>query len=148
MRARRTASAVAMAVLVSVPGPAAAVGLPPTPVPRAEYPAATTYPVGFTDPQSVAIADFTGDGRADVALSTGFHFDPAHDYKVFLFPQLANGRLADPVAFDTHSVSGSDSNSLTVADLDGDGDLDLLLAHLRGLDVFEWSGGTFLPARF
>ncbi len=36
------------------------------------------YPVGSW-PESVAVGDFTGDGRSDVATSTSFYFDAPND---------------------------------------------------------------------
>jgi hypothetical protein len=41
------------------------------------------YGVG-SDPESVAIADVTGDRRDDVVVSTSFYFDPENDGKLRL----------------------------------------------------------------
>ena len=45
-------------------------------------------------PDSVAIADVTGDGRADALVTTAFSNDPASDYKAFVYAQQTDGTLA------------------------------------------------------
>ena len=51
-------------------------------------------PVG-SYPEAVAIGDVTGDGRNDVVLTTSFYFDPANDYRLWVFAQRSDGSLAN-----------------------------------------------------
>jgi hypothetical protein len=78
---------VALACALGVAAPAAASDDPLTFQPFA------AYGVG-SDPESVAIADVTGDGRNDVLISTSSYFDPENDGKLFVFAQTPDGNLA------------------------------------------------------
>ena len=100
------------------------------------------YPVGSW-PESVAIADVTGDGKKDVLMTTSFYFDAANDYKLFLFPQQESGSLGTPTRYPTHAVY-NDSRGLGVAtgDLDGDGKADVAVATLAGIDIFTQEAGS------
>jgi len=91
-------------------------------------------------PASVAIGDFNGDGRNDVAMSTTFGFDDANDFSVFLFVQRATGALAAPTRLGARGQFG-DAMSLAAGDVDGDGRTDLVLATGGGLDVFVQGRG-------
>ena len=52
------------------------------------------YPVGGSASMAVAVGDFTGDGRNDVAMSTGFYFSPRRTTdRVWLFRQKPDGAL-------------------------------------------------------
>ena len=53
------------------------------------------YPVGSW-PEAVAIGDVTGDGRADVVMTTSYYFDPANDFRLFVFAQAADRTLEPP----------------------------------------------------
>jgi len=146
-------SAVAMALMLAFTGlqavvPAAAADL------AAQHPAA--HPPTFapfqalrlpSHPQSVVSADFTGDGRADVVVTTGFKFDAVNDRSAFLFTQTAGGGLTAPVRMATHATNNQDEMGAATADVDGDGRADLLVATGKGIDVYLQQGGGLLPAR-
>ena len=106
--------------------------------------AATATPIGSW-PTSVAIGDFTGDGRDDTLTSTGYDFDPVNDYKLFLSVQQADGTLGVPVRLTTDGGYG-DALRLATGHLDGDGRLDAVLAVKAGVDVFT-AGATPLGKR-
>src|SRR5690349_6733099 len=57
-----------------------------------------TFPVG-SFPQGVAIGDLNGDGRADVALTTTFYFDPDNDNCLHVFLQAQDGTLLPRVKY-------------------------------------------------
>jgi hypothetical protein len=76
----------------------------------AQYATAATYSNG---PDSVAVGDLTGDGRADVALGLA-------GLGIQVFPQLAGGTLGPPTFTAT-----SDSGKLRLGRLDGDASLDI-----------------------
>lgn len=89
-------------------------------------------------PESVTVGDVTGDGRADVVLSTSSYFDPANDYKLFVFAQQADGSLAAPVRYATRLVyQDSGGAGVALLDRDGDGRLDVALATLAGVEIFQ-----------
>src|SRR5687768_17589668 len=58
-----------------------------------------TYGVG-ADPESIGIAELTGDTLPDVVVSTaGRIFDAnTEEYKIFVYPQQADGTLGAPAA--------------------------------------------------
>lgn len=97
---------------------------------------AVSYPVGSW-PTSTVVADVNGDGRKDVVLSTNYYFDPANDYKLFVFLQQPGGGLAAPVRVDT-AGGYTDSERLAAADIDGDGYDEVLLTLDAGVQVFRW----------
>jgi len=78
--------------------------------PPVSYPTAATYSNG---PDSVAVGDITGDGRADVVLGLS-------RLGIQVFPQLATGALGAP-AF----TATTDSGKLRLGRLDGDARLDV-----------------------
>jgi len=134
---------VGIAVLAAAGTPGArAAGNPYVP-PLALAPA-QAYAVGSW-PESVAVGDFNGDGRNDVALSTSYYFDAANDFKVFLFLQQPDGSLALQARYDTDGQYGN-RMGLAAGDLNGDGLTDLALATAAGVDVFlQAVGGLDLP---
>lgn len=92
-------------------------------------------------PESVTIGDVTGDGRNDVLMTTSFYFDETNDFKLFVFPQRADGSLGVPTKLATSGQYG-DSMGVAVADLDDDGALDAAVATAAGIDVFYQRNGT------
>ena len=95
----------------------------------------------FSQPESVAIGDVTGDGRNDVLLATGYDFDPENDNRLFLFAQAEDGSLA----LDKKLDMGPSYGGPVIADLDGDGDNDVAIGSLIGIRFFAQEGGTLSP---
>jgi uncharacterized protein DUF11/VCBS repeat protein len=89
------------------------------------------FPVGSW-PEAVAIGDVTGDGRADVVMTTGFYFDSANDYRVWVFAQTGGGTLAAPVSYPTGSSATPES--VQIGDVTGDGRKDVVVG-LDGVGV-------------
>jgi hypothetical protein len=100
--------------------------------------AATHYSLGRLS--SVALADFDGDGRLDVA-ATSFS-----DSLIVVMRGNGDGTFRTPG--DRYMV-GWYPNAMVVADLDGDGRLDLASAnqHSNSVSILSGNGdGTFRPA--
>ena len=129
MAAGRTAVAVLALLLV----PAAPAGAEVT-----EFGVPARY---VTSAYAVAVADFTGDGRHDVATVV-----PGATRLVRLLAQTTAGTLADPQTIPGH-VGELAFVSATAADVDADGDADLLAGHSNGIDVFLQDSGGLLPGR-
>ncbi|TMB69829.1 MAG: VCBS repeat-containing protein, partial [Chloroflexi bacterium] len=98
---------------------------------------------------SVAVADFTGDGRDDVAVSAlwdPYPIDPTiRNYKLYLYAQTANGSLATPIEIPTNSGNWAGAMPLARGDLNNDGLADIAAAHGTGIDLYYQSGGTLSP---
>jgi hypothetical protein len=97
-----------------------------------------TYPTGG-GPDSVAIADLSGNGISDVVVAN----DYSHSVSVFL--GNANGLLQSG---GTYTVPG-DPQSVAVGDVNGDGKPDLIVAsdYPNAVSVLLGNGdGTFQPA--
>jgi hypothetical protein len=96
------------------------------------------FPSG-SDPVSVAVADFNGDGKADiVAANVGG--------TVNILLGNGDGTFRAPVAYST----GNTAYSVAVADFNGDGKADLAVANYndRGVSVLLGNGdGTFQTAK-
>ena len=71
------------------------------------------YPVG-SNPAAVAIGDVTGDGRNDVVMTTSYYFDPANDFRLWVFAQRADGHLASPVSYATAATYSGPPNSVSI----------------------------------
>lgn len=85
-------------------------------------------------PEAVAIGDVNGDGLNDVVMTTSYYFDPAHDYKLFVFLQNPDGTLAVPAI---HATRGT-PKSVAIADMDGDGLADVIVGNNGlGIEVFK-----------
>ncbi|MEO8085347.1 MAG: FG-GAP-like repeat-containing protein, partial [Bacteroidota bacterium] len=76
-------------------------------------------------PNTVAVGDIDGDGKADVAVAN-YYANTVSVYRNTSVSGLINsGSLATKVDF----VTGANPNSIDMADLDGDGKLELVVAN-------------------
>lgn len=80
-----------------------------------------TVPAVTFAPGGVAIGDFNGDGRNDIALSEPGN-KPTH---MWVYPQGTNGQLQEVVALDSYDIP----EAVISADLDRDGRQDLVTLH-------------------
>ncbi len=89
------------------------------------------------------VADFNGDGRADLFLAeTGTDTDPFPGAQSRLLIQSADGRLVDETATRLPQHI-SYTHGLAIADIDGDGDLDILMGNIiRDYPRFYLNDGT------
>ena len=105
------------------------------------FAAASGSPIalGGGSPASVAIGDFNGDGRADLAVT-----DSARGTVTVLLGN-GDGTLA-PVA-GSPFAAGATPDAIAVGDFNGDGRQDLATTAANGVPVFLGRGdGTFAPA--
>jgi hypothetical protein len=93
----------------------------------------TAIPVGSW-PEAVAIGDVTGDGRSDVVMTTSYYFDPASDYRLWVFAQTTDGSLSAPVSYATSGSYTQRPESVGIGDITGDGAADVVVG-LSGLGV-------------
>ena len=90
-----------------------------------------------SEADAVAVGDVTGDGRADIAFTTGYSNDPANDFHLFVLPQLAGGALGSPIAYTTAGSYTARPGSLDLGDVTGDGLADVVVGLDRsGIQVF------------
>ncbi len=97
---------------------------------------ATDYPVG-TSPAGVALADFNGDGRPDMAV-TGDAPD-----RVSILLNIGTGNFGP--ASDLALAGGSSPHAVVAIDVDNDNDLDLVVTRKNADDIqiLVNTGGTF-----
>src|SRR6266702_3281749 len=121
------------------------------PVPHTVVPAANP-PVSFGPyrayhygldswPVAAAVADVTGDGRADALMTTQvFDSGSGDDFRLWVFAQQADGSLAPPKILATHGAPAA-TMSIATGDVDGDGDADVAVTVRDGVDLFLQAGG-------
>jgi hypothetical protein len=126
-RAGTRLAAVAVGVAIALPL------LPATTAASGLFAPYQAYPVG-SSPEAVAIGDVTGDGRADVVMTTSYDFDPANDFRLWVFTQASDGTLSAPVSYPTAASYTLRAESVSIGDITGDGRADVVLG-VAGLGV-------------
>lgn len=105
---------------------------------------AVTYPVG-TGPAAVAIGDFNGDGKGDLAVANFGNPAAGDDGSVSIL--LGNGDGTFQPANNTSA--GKNPFVIQAADFNGDGRADLVLIDSSGVGVLLGNGnGTFGPVTY
>jgi hypothetical protein len=101
--------------------------------PKVDY-ASTTCPVAIT------AADFNGDGKLDLVVSSGI----ASSIAVLM--GKGDGSFNPPV---TYALSASGSSGIATGDFNGDGRIDLAVGTGQGASVLLGNGdGSFMPSVF
>ena len=139
-RVRRSFLA-SIVVVISMIAPAAATE--PDPVRFAE---AEALSVGSTSGTATEIADVTGEGRADLLVTSWYDDSPDVAFHLWLYKQKVDGTLTDPESYEVPIGVGADNIPmwLAVGDLDDDGDDDdVAVSTDLGLSVFTRAAGTF-----
>lgn len=101
---------------------------------------------------AVVIGDVTGDGRDDVIAST-HHLPPGEgnpetNYKVSVFVQQADGRLAPPLrASFPGFIMHANDKGFALVDLNEDGFREILLGYGEGIYIFEGAASGQLVGR-
>src|SRR5207245_3949973 len=97
-----------------------------------------------TNPRSVVVGDFNGDGRLDLAVTNASSYDVPGTVSVLL--GNGDGTFQSALSF----AAGSDARSVAVGDFNGDGRPDLAVAnadyHGSVLVLLGSGDGTFQPA--
>ncbi|WP_255609305.1 VCBS repeat-containing protein [Micromonospora sp. PLK6-60] len=119
-----------------------------TVLPRAAEPARfgqlQVHQVGLESwPTATEVADVTGDGRADVLMTTQNRATaaPETDFRLWLFAQRADGGIAEPRLLATNAAPAS-TMRIATGDVDGDGGTDVAVTTRAGVDVFFAGDGT------
>ena len=84
---------------------------------------------------STAVADVTGDGRADVVTVLGDYGDPVTPRGIIVYAQTAAGQLDEGTFYPT--ANDSPVMRLSSGDVDGDGAAEVLSGTYDGVQVFH-----------
>jgi hypothetical protein len=97
-----------------------------------------------SEADAIAVGDVTGDGRADVVVTTGYDFDPTNDFHLVVIAQAANGTLLPPVLYATAGSYTARPGSVAIGDVNGDGRADVVVGLDRyGVQLFpQLADGT------
>lgn len=88
-------------------------------------------------PSAVAIGDVTGDGRADVVMTTDYAYDTENAYRVIVFAQDADGVLAEPLRIGYGQINSQSGNGIALGDFDGQAGLDVAVGGRQGVSVLH-----------
>ncbi len=89
--------------------------------------------------EAVAIGDVDGDGRDDLVVANNAYFANTWSNHVLVYPQQADGTLAQPVAV-AYTTSYGNARGLALADIDADGVLDIAVGYGGGLALLRRDG--------
>ena len=92
----------------------------------ARFAAAKTFSSGGPDPDSLAVGDFNGDGKLDLAVA---------NYGSGTVGVLLGNGTGGFATAKTYSTGGSEPKSVVAADFNGDGKLDLAVANYYNSNV-------------
>lgn len=128
MPKHRLGAALALALLFCATADAAPFGFAPP----------VTTPT-YGEAESVAIGDVSGDGRDDLVVVTNAYFANTWSNHVLIYPQQADGTLAQPYAVQYTTTYGN-ARGLVLADIDADGVLDIVAGYGGGLALLRRDG--------
>ncbi|HWP31200.1 MAG TPA: VCBS repeat-containing protein [Fimbriimonadales bacterium] len=100
-----------------------------------QFDPAVTYPVGV-NPESVAIADFNGDGFKDLAVANN------NSDNVSILLNQGNGTFANAINFATGNGTSPFAIAAADFDMDGDQDLAVTLKNTNQVRIMKNSGGA------
>jgi len=105
------------------------------------FSAPVTLSLGLSKPVAMEIGDVTGDGLADLVVSTfGYDGVPVRPPpRVLVYPQRAQGGLGEPLSLD-YGSDGKYFGTLSLGDLNDDGILDIAAGRNTGVTLFLADG--------
>jgi hypothetical protein len=102
---------------------------------------AVTYSTGGYTPESIAMGDFNGDGKADLVVANYGSAAAGNLGNVSVLLGNGDGTFQSAVSYD----GGGSPAFVAVADFNGDGKADLAVGQSGGVGIFLGNGdGTFL----